>query len=203
VSVFGDIGGWAGGAWDTLTGQYHASDVPNLQAQPRADQRAAESTLGNWAMTGQGPSAAQDIIENNRAQNAATQIGAAKSMGGDPALANRNAANAIANGNAAATYQGTVLRAQEQQQAMQNYLDSLHATRAQDLGYQGALWGIGQSNAEKEGDAWQNLLKGIGSGGASFITGGGGAGGAGGAAPGAAGGMGAAGQAAGGVAPFI
>lgn len=203
MSIFGDIGDWAGGAWDTLTGQYDPAQVPNIQAEPRADQRGAEKTLGNWAMTGQGPSAAQDIIENNRAQNAATQIGAAKSMGGDPALANRNAANAIANGNAAATYQGTVLRAQEQQQAMQNYLDSLHATRAQDIGYQGALWGIGQSNAEKEGDAWQNLLKGIGSGGASFITGGGGAGGAGGAAPGAAGGMGAAGQAAGGVAPFI
>lgn len=178
MAFWDDAADWAGGAWDSLTGQYDPSSVPDLQAQTRGDQRLAQGQLQGWAFTGQGPSAAQSMIEHNRAANAGMNIGAAKSMGGDPALANRNAANAIAQGNAAATYQGGIIRATEQQQAMQNYLNSLNATRAQDMNYQNAMYGIGQGNAANEQQAWMSLLGGLGkaAGGAATGMPGGGAG---------------------------
>lgn len=148
----------AEGFWNSVSGQQNPNNVPNLQAEPRADQRAGEKTLGTWAMTGEGPSAAQELISRNRAENAAQQVGMAKSMGGDPALANRNAAEGIARGSSEAAFQGSIMRSQEQQQAMQNYMDSLHATRAQDLGYQGALWNIDAQNAANEQGLWLSLL---------------------------------------------
>lgn len=183
MSVFNDFGNWVGGAWDSLTGQYDPNSVPNLQEHEMRLQHEAQGKLKDWAFTGNGPSVAQTMLDHNRALNTANQIGAAKSMGGDPALANRMAAEGITQGNAQATYQGTLLRSQEQQQAMENYLNQLNATRAQDLGYQNAMWNIGQGNAGRAQDAYLGLV----SGGASLAGGAGAGGGAGGAAGGAAG----------------
>jgi len=158
----GSLGGMAKGFWNSVTGQYDPNSVPNLQNDTRNQQVGAERVVGDWALTGKGPSAAQELVARNRAEGAATQVGMAKSLGGDPALANRNAAEGIARGNAEASFQGSLLRSQEQQQAMQNYLDSLHATRAQDLGYQNALWGIGSQNAANEQAMWMSLLSSAG-----------------------------------------
>lgn len=186
---------FVGDAWNSLTGQYDPNEVPNLQNDVRKGQVGAQQELSGWALKGEGPSAAQTMLDHNRATNTAQQIGAAKSMGGDPALANRMAAEGITQGNAQATYQASILRAQEQQQAMENYLNQLNATRSQDLGYQNAMWNIGQGNSSRAQDAWMGLLSsggavaggaGGGGGGAAAGAGGGGAaGGGGGAAAGA------------------
>ena len=191
MSWLGDAWDATGGAaWDSLTGQYDPSTVPNLQNDTRNDQIKAGRELQGWAFTGNGPSAAQNIIEQNRAQNSANQLGMAKSMGGDPALANRNAASAISQGSQAATYQGTVLRAKEQQDAMAKYLAQLSSIRGADMDYQSALMGVGERNATKEGAAWQKLLETYASGGTNMVAGGGGGGGGGGTTAGGAGNLG-------------
>jgi hypothetical protein len=195
MSIFSGIGNWVGGAWDTLTGQYDPSSVPNDQKWEADRQRGNAALLGKWATTGEGPSQAQALLDRNRGINAATQLGAAKSLGGDPALANRNAAEAISRGNADATFQSGIIRTQEQQQAMQNYINALNATRAQDLGYQNALWNIGQGNAQRSQDFWQGILTGGAKWAGGMSGGGGGAAAGGGAGGGGASGAGMAGAA--------
>lgn len=131
----------------TLTGQVDPNRRTGKEKSARKMQKQGLQTVGNWAFTGEGPSAAQEMVQHNRSANAANQIGMAKTMGGDPALANRMASTGIAQGNADAAFQGSVLRSQEQQQAMQNYLQGVQAMRQQDLQKYQAQIGVDQQNA--------------------------------------------------------
>jgi hypothetical protein len=93
---------------------------------PRIQQQVTQ-----WALTGQGPSAAQDMLRKERANNIAAAQSMAKSspglgISGQQRLASMGASKSIAE----ASNKAAVLRAQEQQQAMQNYAD-LYRTQAQ------------------------------------------------------------------------
>jgi hypothetical protein len=132
-------------------------NIQNLQAQA----------------AGMGPSAAQGMIEKNRADNAARAMGQAKSMpGGDHVLANRAAADAIAQGNQEATWQGATLRAQEQQAAQQQLGGALNDNRGQDIDLYKMRQDINAKNKEKESEMLGGLLN-MGGGMAGGLMGGG------------------------------
>lgn len=127
-------GGFLGSTFQDLTGQTPTYNQWSSNARTRSHQQSEGlGLLKDWAFTGEGPSAAQSLIDMNRQQNAANMIGSAKSMpGGNPALANQLAAEGIARGNAQATLQGVQLRSAEQQQAMSNYMTGLQGARQLD-----------------------------------------------------------------------
>jgi hypothetical protein len=151
--LIGGMGGF-GNIWDHMTGQTSTDNVYSADVRTRSGQQsAALGQVGHWGMTGQGPSAAQQLVEMNRSQNAANMIGSAKSMpGGNPALSNQLASEGIARGNAAATLQGAQIRSAEQQAMIQNYLTGLQSAREADAQmYQTKLQGEQQTTAGKQG----------------------------------------------------
>lgn len=151
--LIGGFGGF-GNIWGNMTGQTDPTNMYSKAADRRSNlQRDALDIEKRWAFTGEGPSAAQDLIEMNRSQNAANMIGSAKSVpGGNPALANQLAAEGVSRGNAAATLQGAQLRSAEQQAAMQNYQTGLQGARQQDIDLYNARLGAEQQNtAGKQG----------------------------------------------------
>ncbi len=139
----GLIGGFMGNSLSAQTSPYYGEGQAN---QAYAVQGDALGMMRAGAM-GQGPSAAQQMVERNRSQNAAQAVGMAKSMGGDPGLANRNMTNQIARGNADASYQGALLRAQEQQAAQQAYLQGATAARGQGIELAGQRKNMAGQNA--------------------------------------------------------
>lgn len=153
------IGGFLGGA---LSG---TADVDQYAARSNAigaRQTQNADMLGQWARTGQGPSAAQAMVQRNRAENAAQQVGMAKTMGGDNALANRAASEGITQGNAEAAYQGQQLRAQEQQAVMQQYTQALASQRAAEVAQYQAQLGVSQKNAENRAQFLGGMMSGAG-----------------------------------------
>lgn len=144
--------------YDTLTGQTDPTQGQGQQRQVRGKQMEGLDTLGNWAMTGNGPSGAQAMVQRNRAENAATQIGTAKTMGGDPALANRMASEGIARGSAEASFQGAQLKAAEQQSAMDQYIRGLEGARGQDIDVYGTETAARQQNAANKKQFWGDMI---------------------------------------------
>lgn len=142
--------GFIGDAYNAVAGKTDVHRGEGPQRQARQSQRAVGGRLYDMAFNGTGPSSAQALVDRNRSQNAAQQVGMAKTLGGDPALANRLAAEGIAKGNAEASYQGALIRNQEQQQAMQSYLQNLAAMRGQDVNVYGQQLQANQQNTANE-----------------------------------------------------
>ncbi len=136
-AVFGGVAGGLsdGDIFQDLKGQTSSKNqYSDWQADRAAKQTGMLDMTQHWAQTGQGPSAAQQLVQMNRSQNAANMIGSAKSMpGGNPALSNQLAAEGIARGNAAATLQGAQIRSQEQQAMIDNTMTGLQQARQADI----------------------------------------------------------------------
>ena len=169
-AVIGGVGGYlaegAGDVWDTLSGTGFDPNARFDQAdQSRGQQQQAGKVVGNWAMTGNGPSAAQQMLERNRAGNAATAIGAAKAMNtsGNPALGARMGQQATERGVADASYQAYELRMKEQQQVMQQYLAMLDAARQADINTGEIKLAADMEKSKREGQAITGFLSGVGS----------------------------------------
>jgi hypothetical protein len=171
-AVLGGVVGGAGGLGnitDNMTGQ---TSTHNMYAARESihsgEQSRALRQVGEWGLTGTGPSAAQRLIEMNREQNAANMIGSAKSMpGGNPALANQVAAEGIARGNASATLQGAQMRSAEQQAMIGNYLTGIQAARETDAELYKTRLEANQKNTAGK----QAFIGGIMSGGAGILGG--------------------------------
>lgn len=165
--VVGGFGGF-GNIMDNMTGVVNPEADQSREVEMRNQQMAEQGVLSNWAMTGNGPSAAQRLLEMNRAQNAAQQIGMAKSMpGGNAALANQLAAEGIARGSGMATVNAAQLRAQEQQAAMQQLMAARQATRESDIDMYRNKQAVNMNNAENR----QGFIGGLMSGGGGLMGG--------------------------------
>lgn len=131
------------------------------QNQFRHAQIGALNTVGNWGMTGQGPSAAQTLLNQQRQKDNTQAFSNAKAMaGGNPALQQRLASDQQATNNAQAAYGASVLRSEEQQQAMDNYLKGLQGGREADIDVGRAKTAVDVSNAEKRGGFLSGLVGG-------------------------------------------
>lgn len=106
----------------------------NFSASPASPDKDIEAMTKNWALTGQGPSAAQNMVSAERQKNIAAAQSQAKSQAGlGLAAQQRLASEGAAHANVGAAQQGVALRAQEQQDAMKNYQD-MYKTQAQAYG---------------------------------------------------------------------
>lgn len=162
------LGGMMG---EDLSAQSDPYRFTGLHAASRADQTGTIEANKGWALRGEGPSNAQALIEKNRADNAARAMGMAKSMpGGDSVLANRAAQEAIQQGDAAASFQGALMRNQEQQQAMNNLIAQENARRAQDIAVYQTQQQVAQQNAANRTGFLSGML-GIGGGGGGLLGG--------------------------------
>lgn len=144
VAGGGAIGKGGKWLWDNWLNPKNDFNADYLKPDPEIS-----ATLKNWALTGQGPSAAQDLIAAERAKNIAAAQSMAKStpgvsLAGQQRLAQMGASRSIAE----AASKGATLRAQEQQQAMQNALDQ-YRTMAQ--AYADAMRANAQVAAENAG----------------------------------------------------
>ena len=161
--LIGGYGGFGGGLWDTLsgqvdTGQYfgESNDVAKRQSQN-------EGMLQNWAQTGNGPSAAQNLLARNRSEGQQRALSNAKSMGaGNPALTAQLANRQQAQVSADSALQSSTLRAQEQQNAMQAYQQALQARRQAAIDQDKARLEAEQKNAENNSGFIGSLLNGAG-----------------------------------------
>lgn len=143
------IGAVGGGLLGGFLGGTEEAEMSPEERQARQMQLAQLAQLERQANGG--PNIATErMVEHNRAENAATQVGYAKTLGGDPALANRMAAEGITRGNAEAAYQGQQLQAQEQAQAQALYANALNNLRAADAGAAGVQTMVHQQNLDKE-----------------------------------------------------
>lgn len=109
------------------------------------------------ASQGYGPSAAQSMMTHAAAENAANQVGYAKTLGGDNALANRLTAEGIVRGNAEAAHNAAVMRMQEQQQARELYTNQLNSERGAAQGFYGEQAGIQAGNIQRQ-QQWNGQL---------------------------------------------
>lgn len=160
--VLGGMGG-LGGIMDNMQGVVNADAGSGAQHLQRDRQLTEQNVLSNWAMTGNGPSAAQQLLQQNRAQNAAQQIGMAKSMpGGNAALANQLAAEGIARGSGMATVNAAQMRAQEQQMAMQQLMAARQATRESDIDMYRSKQAVNMHNQDNRKDFIGGLMSGAG-----------------------------------------
>ncbi len=163
------LGGLSGDSLSAQTDPWYGAQQQGLS---RVDQSDTIATNKRWAETGEGPSNAQALVEKNRTDNAARSMGMAKSMpGGDSVLANRQAQEAIAQGDQGATFQGALLRNQEQQQAMNNLIAQENARRAQDMALYQQLQQGKQANAENRAGFLSGLLNMGGSAGGGMLGG--------------------------------
>jgi len=161
--LIGGYGGFGGGLWDTLSGQTdtgkffgESNDVAQRQAQN-------EGVLQNWAQTGNGPSAAQGLLERNRSEGQQRALSNAKAMGaGNPALAAQLANRQQSQVSADSALQSSTLRAQEQQNAMQAYQQALQARRQAAIDQDRAKLEAEQKNAENNSGFIGSLLSGAG-----------------------------------------
>lgn len=149
------FGGFLGPA---LSGAVDPERYAIEEAQTRAKLGQFTHQIGEWARTGQGPSAAQAMVAHNRGENAATQVGMAKTMGGDNALANRIAAEGVTRGNLESSYQGQVLRSQEQQAMIDQYLRVMDMQRARDIDMYNAKQGNATHSAERNANFYGGML---------------------------------------------
>jgi hypothetical protein len=150
------LGGMMGDSMSAQTNPYAHGEA---QREMRLAQGANAQTLGRWANTGEGPSNAQAMIDKNRADNAARMVGAAKSMpGGDNVLANRQAMEGIAQGSQAATYQGAMIRNQEQMQAMMAYQNQMNQARQADVEMAKARLQVDQENKKNRAGFLSGML---------------------------------------------
>lgn len=158
----GGYGGFGGGLWDTLSGQTNTGQFGDANAIG-AKMEQNENVLGQWAQTGSGPSAAQQLLERNRATGQGRALSNAKALGGGnqgltAQLANRQQAQV----NADANLQSSTLRAQEQQNAMQAYQQAMQVRRQQSIDQQKAVLDAEQKNAENNSGFIGSLLSGAG-----------------------------------------
>lgn len=162
--LIGGFGGFGGGLWDTMSGQIDPNARFGDANAARKDQLANEGTLQQWS-AGNGPSAAQSLLDRNRAVGQDRAISNAKAgAGGNTALqatlANRQQAQVAAD----AGFQGAQIRSQEQQQAMQQYQNALNMRRQQDIAIAQAKMEQDQKNAEKNSGFIGDVMSGIGGG---------------------------------------
>jgi hypothetical protein len=154
-AVGGGLIGGMGGFGDIMKNMIGEVDFDNKYSANNDSrswqQSQALNQIGQWGFTGEGPSAAQKLVEMNRSQNAANMIGSAKSMpGGNPALANQLAAEGIARGNASATLGGAQIRSAEQQAMIGNYMSGLSGARDQDIRMHESKLAADQRNTDKK-----------------------------------------------------
>lgn len=148
--LIGGYGGFGGGLWDTLSGQTDPNDRYGQDNQSRAAQNQNAAQLQQWAQTGQGPSAAQDLLARNRNDAQGRALSNTKALsGGNTALAATLANRQQTQASADAGFAGAQLRSQEQQQAMQQYQQALEIRRQQDQQKAEAQMNQDQKNAEK------------------------------------------------------
>lgn len=169
-AVIGGVGGYlaetSGDIWDSLSGTgFDVNSRFGQAEQSRTQQQQAGNVVGNWALTGNGPSAAQAMLDRNRSQNIGMGIGAAKagSTSDNPALAAKAAQQATERGVADANFQAHTLRMQEQQQAMQQYLALLDSARSADINTGEIKLAADMEKSKRESDAISGFLSGAGS----------------------------------------
>ena len=105
----------------------------NMQAS-RGQLQGAIDPIKQWALTGNGPSAAQAQLQAGKDQSLAAASSQAKSAYGlTPGQQASLATNAGTAATQQAANQSAQLRAQEQQQAMANYLAAVNAQRQGDI----------------------------------------------------------------------
>ncbi len=103
-------------------------------AQSRGQMQGAMDPVRAWALTGNGPSAAQAQLQAGKDQSiAAAQSQAKSAYGITPGQQASLATNAGTQATQQAANEAARLRAMEQQQAMQNYLGMLAAQRQADI----------------------------------------------------------------------
>lgn len=140
------IGGAAGGLIGGLASDATGADFNHRFNKANDDfllQGENLQDLDRWA-DGNGPSAAQDLLQRNRSEGQQRALAYAKATsGGNPALAAQMANRQQWQASADAGLQSATLRAQEQQNAMQAYTQALQTRRQQS---------IDQGRAEMEGD---------------------------------------------------
>lgn len=171
--VGGFIGGLGGGFADAVTAQNpYMAQVNQAQGQFNTNignQNALAQMLLAQAQ-GQGPSVADAQLQMQTDENAKQLAGMVASQKGvSPALAARLGAQAGAQVQQDAAGQGALLRAQEQQGAMQN-LDSLYGNIGNQLTTnQGNFLGVGQKEAESKTKAGSGFVGGLISGGSAAL----------------------------------
>lgn len=166
--MIGGGGGFGGGLFNTLSGaastdsRFGQGSGVHADAQ-RMDQN--QNMLQQWAQTGNGPSAAQGLLERNRSEGQQRALSNAKSMGGGNAALTAQLANRQqSQGAADAALQSSTLRAQEQQNAMTAYQQALQTRRQQDIDIAKAQVDADQKNAEKKSGFIGSTLSSIGGG---------------------------------------
>jgi hypothetical protein len=151
------IGAIGGGLIGGFLGGTDEAEMSPEERQARQMQLAHISRL--QASANGGPNVATErMVEHNRAENAASQVGYAKTLGGDPALANRMAAEGIARGNAESAYQGQQLAAQEQHANQQLLAQTLNNLRAADAGNASIQTAVHQANLDKERAMYGSMM---------------------------------------------
>lgn len=165
------IGGAAGGLYgyfknkslaDMLAGS--GTDIAGLLAGPGASlaqQAQYVDAAGQWGLTGNGPSAAQAMLESERAGANQRALSTAKSMaGGNPALAATLASNQAAHEQQAALNQATQLRAAEQQAALKTAIEGRNQITQGEQAISNAAIQGDQENAKRKGGFMSGLLSG-------------------------------------------
>ncbi len=161
--LIGGYGGFGGGLWDTLSGQTDTSQYFGESNDVAKAQAGNEQMLGNWAYSGKGPSAAQDLLARNRSEGQMRALSNAKSMGaGNPALTAQLANRQQSQVSADSALQSSTLRAQEQQNAMQAYQNALQTRRQQAIDQDKARLEAEQKNAENNSGFIGSLMSGAG-----------------------------------------
>lgn len=118
-------------------------DTPESRARRGRYDQATE-TARRWALTGNGPSAAQALMRNADARAQAQAMSVARSgVGVNPALSQRYALLGMSGAQAQNAAQAAHLRAQEQQAMMQQYSQMYISGRAEEL----QLAGMDQASA--------------------------------------------------------
>ena len=172
--LIGGFGGFGGGLFNTMSGATKPDERWKGEADRSYQQQANIDQLHDWAYSnrkdqygnplyGSMPSAAQDMVNRNRAVNADRAMATSKAMsGGNPALAAQLANRQVMQGNADAGFQGAMLRSQEQQQAMAAYQAALERNRQQEIEKAKALNEVDSKNAEKKSSFIGSLMGGAG-----------------------------------------
>lgn len=126
-----------GGVTDLLNpyNEFSAGHIsPGAEMKESRTRQAGQLDSLQAAAEGRGPSAAQQMVQDERSKNVNTALATAKAMpgagyGAQQSMANQGAATA----NAGAATAGAQLRAQEQQKGMELYASALDAYRRGDI----------------------------------------------------------------------
>jgi hypothetical protein len=161
--LIGGFGGFGGGLWNNLSGQSDPGARYGGVNEITTPMKENEARLKDWAYTGNGPSAAQDLLERNRSEGQQRALASAKSAaGGNPMLAGILANRQQAQVSADTGLQSATLRAQEQQNAMQAYQAALERRRQQNIEVAKAQNEQAAKNAENNSSFIGSLLGGAG-----------------------------------------